>query len=137
MGVGKRLGGRAGALKRRFVTMGTGGGYGAFRATKGTAMKLLSMMAVTAGLSACATTADPQGERRMSYACERGPEMTVVYTGDTARIVDADGGEELTLPRRPAGSGFLYETARHSIRGKGDEIVYTVGRMAPMRCKAR
>lgn len=74
-------------------------------------------------------------ERRVTYTCDRGPGVTVVYAGDSARIESADGGS-VTLAQRPAGSGSWYESPTHSIRGKGDEITYTVGRMVPMTCRA-
>lgn len=93
---------------------------------------------LTAALTAGCMSMDDGGgamERRVSYSCDRGPGVMVVYTGDSARIESADG-QSVTLTQRPAGSGFWYESATHSIRGKGDEITYTVGRMAPMTCTA-
>lgn len=89
---------------------------------------------VSLGLGACATAA-PGGDRRVTYACDRGPGLTVVYTEGAARIEGADG-QAIVLPQRPSGSGFWYETPTHSLRGKGDEVTYTVGRMVPMTCKA-
>jgi membrane-bound inhibitor of C-type lysozyme len=96
-------------------------------------MRAILILCAFAGLSACASMAG--GERRVTYACDRGPGLTVVYTEGAARIVGS-GGEDIVLPQRPSGSGFWYETPQHSLRGKGNEVTYTVGRMVPMTCKA-
>lgn len=85
-------------------------------------------------LAACATTGEPA--RTVSYRCDRGPALTIEYKGDTARIISADG-RGVTMPQRETGSGFWYQSATHSIRGKGDELTYTIGRMAPMNCRVR
>lgn len=93
-------------------------------------------------VAGCATTAPATAppapeERRVTYGCDRGPDLTVVYAEGQASIIGSDGTAAIVLPQKPAASGVWYETATHSIRGKGDEVTYTVGRMAPMTCKAR
>lgn len=85
-------------------------------------------------LAACATTGE--AGRTVSYTCDRGPVLTIEYKGDTARIVSPDG-RGVVMPQRETGSGFWYQSATHGIRGKGDELSYTIGRMAPMTCRAR
>lgn len=84
-------------------------------------------------LGGCATTAEPV--RTVSYTCDRGPALTIEYHGETARIVSADG-RGVVMQQRETGSGFWYQSATHAIRGKGDELSYTIGRMAPMICRA-
>lgn len=96
-------------------------------------MRLWPLIA-TAFLAAC-TTPTERAERRVQYSCDRGPGITVRYSGDTAEIELPDGGR-IALRQRPAGSGFWYESPTHSIRGKASEITYTVGRMVPMQCTA-
>jgi membrane-bound inhibitor of C-type lysozyme len=91
------------------------------------ALPLLTMM-----LAAGCVTEPPVHEHRVTYVCDRGPPLTVIYAGDTATIA-GDAGE-IPLQRKPAGSGIRYESVAHSIRGKGNTIIYTVGRMAPMTC---
>ena len=93
-------------------------------------------------VAGCATTAPATAppapeEHRVTYGCDRGPDLTVVYAEGQASIIGSDGTAAIVLPQKPAASGVWYETATHSIRGKGDEVTYTVGRMAPMTCKAR
>ena len=84
-------------------------------------------------LAACASMSGPD-ERRVTFGCEHGPDLIVIFGDDAARIVNPDGSE-IVLPSRPAGSGFLYETPTHSLRGQGTEAIYTIGRMAPIRCQ--
>ena len=93
----------------------------------------LMLMTATA-LAACAT--EPEMiERRMTYTCDGGPPVTVVYAGEVARIENPDGGAPIVLQRRKSGSGLWYESPTHTVRSRGDEIVYTIGRRAPMICR--
>lgn len=92
-------------------------------------------------LAACTTPGGGGGgggntaERRIIYQCDRGDEINVVFAGDVARI-ESPSGPPIVLQRRPADSGFLFETATHSIRGTDEQITYTIGRMVPMTCTA-
>lgn len=101
-------------------------------------MKMLLIGLATASLVGCAT--HPSGgaatERRVSYTCEGGPDLTVVYGENVARVVQ-DDGSMLDLPEHETGSGVSYGTATHSIRGKGSELTYTVGRMVPRQCREK
>jgi membrane-bound inhibitor of C-type lysozyme len=93
----------------------------------------LMLMTATA-LAACAST-PPLVERTTTYNCEGGPPVTVTYAGETARIQNPDGGAPIVLTRRVSGSGLWYESATHTVRSRGNEIVYTIGRRAPMICR--
>lgn len=104
--------------------------------------KTMILTLATVLLAGCATDTPPatapQAEtRQVTYACDRGPDLTVVYGESSASIIGSDGSAAVVLPQKPAASGTWYETPTHSIRGKGDEVTYTVGRMVPMTCKAR
>lgn len=81
---------------------------------------------------------EPAGERTAVYACEDGTGFTVRFApnGETATVELADTDRPLVLPIQPSGSGFHYATPRHSLRGKGDEAQWTVGRRTPTRCVA-
>lgn len=100
---------------------------------EGQVMKRLPILALAA-LAGCFTAPIDAGEVRVTYACENGTAMVVIYEGEIARIVNR-GGEPIWLRQRPAGSGVWYESATHSLRGEDEEILYTVGRMAPVRCR--
>lgn len=104
--------------------------------------KTIILALATVLVAGCATdtppaTAPKTESHQVTYACDRGPDLTVVYAEGTASIIGSDGSAAVVLPQKPAASGTWYETPTHSIRGKGDEVTYTVGRMAPMTCKAR
>jgi membrane-bound inhibitor of C-type lysozyme len=92
-------------------------------------------LSIASLLGAACTTTSPTTARTVNFACDRGPPLTVTFEEDKATVTP-EGGEPLTLPQEPAGSGFLYMTPQHSLRGKGDEVIWTVGRMAPINCKA-
>ena len=85
-------------------------------------------------LAGCSTITGDPSERRVTYACSYGPNLTVVYSRFTARIESDDG--TVTLEQRPAASGFWYESATHSLRGSGEEITYIDRQMAPRQCRA-
>ncbi len=97
-------------------------------------MKAVYLIVTSAALAGCATVADKPAERRVEYVCNYGPKLTVVYAPSVARIESADG--VITLRQRTSGSGFWYESATHSLRGKGDEITYRDRQMAPKVCRA-
>lgn len=96
-------------------------------------MKAITLLAMLP-LAGCMTLT-PDDARYVTYACEGGPEMTVVYAGSTARI-ENPGGQRIELQRLERGSGVIYSSATRTIRGDGDTITYEVGRAAPVACTA-
>ena len=98
-------------------------------------MKAIIPLLAALPLAACATTTEPAAtERRVSYTCDNGRDLFVVYAGDVARIEEPDRAP-IVLQQERTGSGFSYTSATHTIRGKGDEVTYTIGRMVPATCK--
>ena len=97
-------------------------------------MKASLLILASAALAGCTTIAGEPAERRVVYACNYGPSLTVTYGRSEARIESADG--TVTLRQRRSASGFWYESATHSLRGKGDEITYKDRQMAPKQCRA-
>ena len=97
-------------------------------------MKAAFLIVASAVLAGCSTVAGDASERRVVYACNYGPNLTVVYARSVARIESAEG--TVTLRQRPSGSGFWYESATHSLRGSGDEITYKDRQMALKQCRA-
>ena len=88
-------------------------------------MKLFAAVLLTACLAGCvAGNAPPTaGGRRVSYSCDRGPGMTVIYAGDMARIENGNG-QTLILQRKKSNSGFWYESATHRLRGEGNMMTF-------------
>ncbi|MGH8053904.1 MAG: MliC family protein [Stenotrophomonas sp.] len=93
---------------------------------------------VVASMAGCAThpSDSTAAERRVNYTCEGGPDLTVIYAGEVARVVQPDGST-VDLPAQVTGSGFSYGTPMHNLRGKGTELTYTVGRMVPRECREK
>ena len=97
-------------------------------------MKAAILINASAVLAGCSTFAGNASERRVVYACNYGPNLTVTYARSAARIESADG--TVTLRQQRSASGFWYESATHSLRGSGDEITYKDRQMAPRQCHA-
>ena len=97
-------------------------------------MKTAFLIATSVVLAGCATFKGDATQRRVTYACNYGPSLTVTYAQATARVESADG--TVTLKQRPSGSGFWFESVTHSLRGSGDEITYIDRQMAPKQCHA-
>jgi hypothetical protein len=83
----------------------------------------------------CSTITGDATERRVVYACNYGPNLTVTFAPSEARIESSDGTVTLRQ-RRPPGPGFWYQSATHSLRGDGDDIIYIDRQMAPKHCHA-
>lgn len=84
----------------------------------------------------------PGGERgpiegspaRMVCRCEGGTTLQVVFSQEAATI-SVNGQQAMTLPASPAGSGFLYKDVRHALRGKADEVTWTIEGSSPVSCR--
>lgn len=98
-------------------------------------MKAAFLILVSATLAGCSTIAGETKERRVVYACNYGPELTITYAPGTARVESAEG--TVSLRQRTVASGFWYESATHSLRGSGDDITYVNRQMAPKKCQKR
>lgn len=93
---------------------------------------------ILAGLAMAATTVFIlPGESRaadIKYACDDGTALTVTFSETTADVTLADG-VKVSLPQQPAASGFWYSNGRYELRGKGEELQFAIGRMAPVTCR--
>ncbi|MFN4090398.1 MAG: MliC family protein [Alphaproteobacteria bacterium] len=101
-----------------------------------------STMAAVFAFAGCAMVAPepaPSAERIVLYDCVDGGGFTARFApdGDSVALDFGTGPAPLVLPRQATGSGFLYETPRHSLRGKGAEAHWTVGRRMPVQCRSR
>lgn len=97
-------------------------------------MKAALLIGTSVVLAGCATFEGDASQRRVTYACNYGPNLTVTYANATASVESADG--TVTLNQRPSNSGFWFESVTHSLRGTGDEITYVDRQMAPKKCRA-
>lgn len=97
--------------------------------------------ALLATLIACACASAPMNDsppdvRDVAFTCVNGQSLSVRFfpTQETALLMR--NGETIELRQQPSGSGFIYSNGPNTIRGKGDELMVEIGRMAPIRCKA-
>ena len=88
-------------------------------------MKAFTTVLLATCLGGCVTGNTPPtaGGRQVSYACDRGPGMTVIYAGDMARIENGNG-QTLLLQRKKSDDGFWYESSTLRLRGKGNMLTY-------------
>jgi membrane-bound inhibitor of C-type lysozyme len=94
--------------------------------------KTIAIAALATLAAACAPVGGPGAST--FYACDRGTMLRVDFT-DRAAFVRVNGGEALRLPQEPAASGTSYMTPQHSLRTRGSEAMWSVGRMAPEQCR--
>jgi uncharacterized membrane protein len=70
------------------------------------------------------------------FRCESGELLSVRFdqAANTATILSAEG--DRVLPGAPVASGFLYQSPMAALRGKGEDLEYSIGRRAPSQCVA-
>jgi heat shock protein HslJ len=79
-----------------------------------------------------AAPAPPRG-RSVDFACEDGNRLTVVFAGGAATATDAHG-RVVHLAQQESGSGILYEGEGYALRGKGDDIDWTMADGNALAC---
>lgn len=75
--------------------------------------------------------------REVAFTCANGPDVSVRFFPAQGVAVLVRNGATLELQQQPSGSGFIYSNGPTTIRGKGDELTVEIGRMVPLRCKAK
>ena len=76
----------------------------------------------------------------VKYGCNRGIQLSVTFTTPNSEkdkkiaIINSFGKEAIILPNVAVASGFLYSNGKYSLRGKGKQASWTVGRMTPYSC---
>ena len=98
----------------------------------------IGILAMTAGalaLAGCNTT-DVGGPGASSYYdCGNGTRLKVDYLSDDRVMVQMNDNQPVTIPADKSASGAKYMSPTHQFWSKGDEAMWTVGRMATMTCK--
>lgn len=69
------------------------------------------------------------------FQCDDALQLSVRFEAEQA-LVSLPDGAQLRLPQQRAASGFWYSSGQYSLRGKGDEAQWTVGRRVPVACRA-
>ncbi len=105
-------------------------------------------------VGACATK--PAPVKTVDYQCDRGTSLSVTFTDrdftkeradrntahqdkvkDFVANVTLADGTLITLPAQIVASGFMYSNGKYSLRGKGNEAMWSVGRMLAEQCLAK
>lgn len=69
------------------------------------------------------------------YDCGSGTRLKVDNMSGDRIMVQMNDDPPVTLPAAKAASGAKYMSPTHQFWNKGDEAMWTVGRMMPMTCK--
>lgn len=106
---------------------------------------------VSGVMASCTTT--PKPAKNIHYECDRGTHLNVTFVEKGATTVR--GGRNsipryeiknvaanvtladdiiITLPVQKVASGFMYSNGKYSLRGEGDEAMWSVGRMLAEHC---
>lgn len=87
------------------------------------------------GLSGCMTNEVGGPGVSAYYDCGNGTRLKVdSLSGDRVQVQMNDNAP-IVLPADKAASGAKYMSATHQLWSKGDEAMWTVGRMVPMTCQ--
>lgn len=102
------------------------------------AIALYGATALALSAAAPAATAAPARAITAVYACDDGSTLRARFAGSSARVtLPGRARRQVDLPQQRSGSGFIYATPRYELRGKGDDVTWTVGRRAPLRCSVK
>ena len=101
----------------------------------------LASLGVLLAASGCATPDQPArtapAPREVVFRCDRGETLLVRFLPERRAAVLVRNGQSLELPQQPSGSGFIYSSGIHTLRGKGEDLTVEIGRMAPLPCRAQ
>lgn len=87
---------------------------------------MTAALAIAACGASRAQAGDVAGPRPVRYACDDGTVVALEFRPRPSTVSVAVGdAPPVVLPRRRSGSGFHYADPYRSLRGKGDEIVWT------------
>lgn len=100
-------------------------------------MKLTTIAALagTMVLAACSTPEAGGPGASSFYDCGNGTRLKVDAVDGEKVMVQMNDNAPVTIPAVPAASGAKYMSPMHQFWDKGDEAMWTVGRMTPMTCK--
>ncbi len=95
---------------------------------------IIALLAGTIALAACNESVGGPGASTY-YDCGGGTRLKVDYLSGDRVMVQMNDNAPVTIPADKSASGAKYMSPTHQFWSKGDEAMWTVGRMAPMTCK--
>jgi membrane-bound inhibitor of C-type lysozyme len=100
----------------------------------------LSTVCIALLISSCVNKPSISTEAKaniVKYVCDRGTQLKASFSTDGENVkISTQSVENLVIPSQAIGSGFLYSNGRYELRGKDNEAMWSVGRMAAERCVA-
>lgn len=84
--------------------------------------------------------AGTKSNKKVKYLCDRNTTLSVRFSSTTGEkkkniaIINGFGDQAIILASQETDSGFLYSNGRYSLRGKGMQANWTVGRMSAFQC---
>ncbi|PHR85378.1 MAG: hypothetical protein COA59_03235 [Colwellia sp.] len=87
-----------------------------------------------------AINTDNTKTRSVKYTCNRATKLSINFTSKNKEnhkhiaIINGYGEQAIILPSKKTTSGFLYSNGKYTLRGKGEQATWTVGRMADFQC---
>jgi membrane-bound inhibitor of C-type lysozyme len=94
---------------------------------------MIALLAAIIALAACNESVSGPSSSTF-YNCGNGTRLKVDYVDAETVMVQMNDDAPVTIPAEKAASGAKYMGATHQFWSKGDEAMWTVGRMAPMTC---
>ncbi len=98
-------------------------------------MRTCSRVLAVAAVSLLAACGRPTTLPTVEYLCTDRTALRVTFVENAASVLMASG-YAVQLPQQMAGSGFRYADERHELRGKGNDITWTLGNSEPLHCSA-
>lgn len=68
------------------------------------------------------------------FQCNNGETLSISFYTTRQVAVLVRNGDKIELPQQRSGSGFIYSNGPNTIRGKGNNLTVTIGRMMPLEC---
>ncbi len=97
-------------------------------------MRVPTLTGLALAATAIFALPNPGQAADIKYVCENGNSLIISFSQDMAELTLQDGTKQ-SLPQQQAASGFWYSNGRYELRGKGDELQFAIGRMAPVTCR--
>lgn len=111
-------------------------------------------LALTASIILFGCANNPKKTQAVHYECNHGSSFSVIFSELTeynhrrgrnhepprtrkktsSAIITLANGEVVELPAQKVASGFMVSNGRYTLRGKGNEALWAVGRMTEEKC---
>jgi|TARA_B110000902_G_C13827540_1_gene406168 membrane-bound inhibitor of C-type lysozyme len=77
----------------------------------------------------------------IEYYCDNNRKISISFTSinkentqTSIAIINSEGDQPIILATKQEAPGFLYTNGKYSLRVKGNEARWTIGKMMPIKC---